>query len=421
MLNFNNRIKLQLLFSFILIAISMDSLSAQKIPGRQLFQIGVQEFNKGEYENAVYYFESARGKGVQTNSLYYNLGVSYFKTKQYDLAKKAFREIVDSEGLSALAHYNLGLVALQKDNLSEATKHFETVFKTAKDQKLKLLAQRQLAKKKRIPDKQKVAGFFSFAAGYDDNVNLDSEAEIQDDSVSDSFYEMSAGINHQPLNTQDKRLQLGLSGYLAKYSEHNENDFSSVKVYTAYIDKIGAWKTKTTADASMLYLDSKPFERILGLSLAGSYKIKSQFALVLSFKLDSIEAYEKYEYLSGSRQKFKAKIRSKLSGMYGDLGFEFEKNDRNDTSYPNRNQIFTSLKKNLSTKWKGKVAISYRVSEYQEISRKDNRFRLKLKASRQVHAKWNLYGKYTYTKNDSSSKNSSYVNNLTSIGTEGTF
>jgi hypothetical protein len=210
-------------------------------------------------------------------------------------------------------------------------------------------------------------------------------------------------------------------GFISKYSESNENDFSRVKIYLAYSSKIGSWKTKSTADFNWLYINSKPFERILGLQLTGSYNFYRRSALVLGFELNNIEASDAYNHLSGSRYIFKAKIRSNLSSIYGDLGFEFENNDRKDENYPNRNRIVLNIKHKISNKWSGKITTGYRVSDYQGISRKDNRSRFRLKVSRQVHEKWSLFGKHTYTKNDSSSVTSSYTNNITSFGIEGTF
>jgi tetratricopeptide (TPR) repeat protein len=160
------------------------------------FKHGVQAFSKGEYEKAVKYFNAARKAGLDTPALHYNLGVSYFKLKRYTEAQSEFKQLTKEADLAPLSHYNLGLIALRRGDKPAAAQHFQTTFRTAKDKKLRMLAGAQLKDIPPPPKRRMWSGFFSFAAGYDDNVTLNVDDEVKVSDTKDEFVELIVNLEH---------------------------------------------------------------------------------------------------------------------------------------------------------------------------------------------------------------------------------
>jgi tetratricopeptide (TPR) repeat protein len=66
------------------------------------FKAGLKAFRSGDYQTALGHFEQARRQGLKRPALDYNLGVSYYKLKDYNRARDAF--------LRAASHPSLGLL-----------------------------------------------------------------------------------------------------------------------------------------------------------------------------------------------------------------------------------------------------------------------------------------------------------------------
>lgn len=95
-------------------------------PGQTLFEQGVQLFRQGHLEAARDCLEAARTMGLNSLSLSYNLGVVYYRLGRLPAAEQAFRQLLSSPH-EALARYNLGLVALARDDHEQARSEFLAV------------------------------------------------------------------------------------------------------------------------------------------------------------------------------------------------------------------------------------------------------------------------------------------------------
>ena len=160
---------------------------------QEMFQMGTKAFENNKYEQAIDYFKQASRQGLDTPALHYNLGVAYFKSGNLNQAEKEFQTISRSEGYVPLAHYNLGLIALRKGEKQSAASHFRVTLRNTENTNLRKLADRQLDKV--APSKQKPRtwwGYYSFAGGYDDNVTLDEDSQIQGNTGKDAFGEIVA-------------------------------------------------------------------------------------------------------------------------------------------------------------------------------------------------------------------------------------
>lgn len=89
------------------------------------FKQGTAAFKQSHYKSAVVYFKKAGQAGMSSPVLDHNLGSSYYKLKQYELAKKSFLQVAKHKQFRQIAHYNLGLVARRLKNYRQALHWFK--------------------------------------------------------------------------------------------------------------------------------------------------------------------------------------------------------------------------------------------------------------------------------------------------------
>ena len=78
-------------------------------------------------------------------AVHFNIGVCAYKLGRWSRAEAAFREVARTPEMAALAHYNLGLVALGAGKSDEAARWFAQVERETTDERLKSLATARLA------------------------------------------------------------------------------------------------------------------------------------------------------------------------------------------------------------------------------------------------------------------------------------
>ena len=101
--------------------------------------IGESYFNLQQYEEAIPYLKSYRGKkGKWNNTDYYQLGYAYFKQNDFENAASNFNKIIDEKNnVSQKAYYNLGECYLYLEKKSEALNAFKSASEMDFDLKVK--------------------------------------------------------------------------------------------------------------------------------------------------------------------------------------------------------------------------------------------------------------------------------------------
>ncbi|MFP4616056.1 MAG: tetratricopeptide repeat protein, partial [Thiohalorhabdus sp.] len=79
--------------------------------GSEAFEEGLAAYRADHLEKALERFEAAREAGLDQPALHHNLGTVYYRLGRYPEARRAFQRLLEDPGSTALAHYNLGLVA----------------------------------------------------------------------------------------------------------------------------------------------------------------------------------------------------------------------------------------------------------------------------------------------------------------------
>lgn len=106
----------------------------KKIQSNITYNVGIQHYNEGKYQDAIRYFEkSSNNKDIESNSqkeAIYWLADSYYQLKNYNEAEDAYIRFIDTKGANnlevyALAHYNLGYIYLNNNDYANASVKFK--------------------------------------------------------------------------------------------------------------------------------------------------------------------------------------------------------------------------------------------------------------------------------------------------------
>ena len=106
----------------------------KKIQSNITYNVGIQYYNEGKFNEAIRYFEkSANNKDIESNSqkeAIYWLADSYYQLKNYNEAEDAYIRFIDTKGANnlevyALAHYNLGYIYLNNNDYANASVKFK--------------------------------------------------------------------------------------------------------------------------------------------------------------------------------------------------------------------------------------------------------------------------------------------------------
>lgn len=400
--------------------ISLPNVSAAKTPGSagKLFSLGAAAFAQAKYEQALRYFKAADEAGMETAALQYNLGVTYYKLKRYGDARNEFEKLTADAETASLAHYNLGRVALAMEDKSTAEHHFQTAYRTAKDPKLRRLADQQLQALAPELEASRWTGYASLAAGYDDNVTLDADSETLVGKIEDEFLEAIGAVSGQVLGTRDNGLQIKSTGYYQDYLDADEFDFGNLRIGPELDRKFGEWNTSLAGYLDLAYIDKELFEKVFSAEVEGSRPISRNLELQLDYSLGIIDAESPYEDLTGSRHRLGVDLRSVIFDTYTGLGYTLEINDRDDEDFPTRHSVHVLAQKDLTEKWGIGVDGSYRYSDYGQTDREDERLWLSARISRSIAWDFQVYAKYDHIRNDSNIDENEYTSNLFFLGIE---
>lgn len=146
--------------------------SSGEPPAQADFRKGVELFQQGSLTAARQHLEAARAAGLDSLTLHYNLGVVYYRLGQLDAAEKAFSRLLSSPH-DSLARYNLGLIALARNDKAAAYEYFLVVRASDGPEKLRELARTRLVEigHQRPASRPSPRRFYlSAAGGYDSNI-----------------------------------------------------------------------------------------------------------------------------------------------------------------------------------------------------------------------------------------------------------
>lgn len=390
------------------------------------FTQGVNFFTLGEYKNAAIKFEEARTNGLKSVALYYNLGSSYFKLKNYGYAQRYFQELLNVPKMKSLAQYNLGLIAVRQHKSQLANQHFKAVVKQNVDKKLVFLSRQQLNPPRKKIKTKSWSIYSSANLGYDDNINVKPVGTTLNES--DSFYDILFLPEFKISGNRKNGWFVNALFSRTDYSTSQRYDFNS---YGAGIKKtlnIANWSSYFKLNLSKYTYGGKDYQSVARLEARTKRKLSINQRLYLSYRYENISSDRPiYTYLDGWRQKVKAELRKYNKNYVFQVYYELELNNRQDynsaqdsLSYsPTRHTLRSKYTRILSKTWRLGGDLYYRKSDYPVTltqDRNDSRWKAAIYTDYRINKNMRMRGKFEFTRNDSTDPLYIYDRNIFSIG-----
>lgn len=386
------------------------------------FSNGIKSFKAGDYLKAIKHFKAAEEKGLKTASLYFNLGSSYYKAEKYKQSEIVFIKLRKFPKMRTLASYNLGLIYKNTNNEQHAIQWFRKVIKVNDSAKLSTLASLQIdtikSDKKLTNKLDRWNNYAYLSLGNDSNINVapSDTALNQSDSFA-SFY-----INSEYLisgSISDAWLA-NASFYHIDYTDFNNNNESQYSLSLKRKLKKAEWLNQFVGKLTKSTYNSADYQTTLSLEASTSRKITKENKFKLRYRYKKIDSDNVlYNYLEGNKQQLRAEIKTRKKTYRQKYYYEYEVNDRQDTSSlsysPTRHtlKIIHSIKVNNSVDWGGEL--SYRISDYPVIATTDRdstRWKYGIFGSYRFDKKIKLKAKFTHTDNASDSLLYEYGKNV---------
>jgi hypothetical protein len=320
-----------------LLAISAVVVAEPDQSAQQAMATGIEQFQQGDYPAARQQFEAARELGHDSPALTYNLAVTYYKTGDYPAAEALFLQLLQGPN-QALAHYNLGLVALADGRTAEAERWFQESARQEAPETIRELAQRQLAKlAEDAPSdsssmKSIAQGYLATGLGYDSNV-----AGVPDDSPSDrgSFFAelVAAGTLSQPVSEHWRVVWDGVI-YGQDYTRGRADDTSVVQARAAGVRRFDQWELGLRAGASRAWLGNDELETLVGLSLFGRSGVcpLSDWLSGCSWSVsaDQVNGGPDYAAYDGQWYQFEVRAEQNVDWLLVEAFYRWQRNHRKD-------------------------------------------------------------------------------------------
>ncbi|WP_303908394.1 tetratricopeptide repeat protein [Thiohalomonas denitrificans] len=410
------------------------TLSAAPSEGR--FERGLTAFRAGDFGAACRFFEEARRGGLDTPALDYNLGVCHYRLSNYRQAREAFERVAVHPPLKTLAHYNLGLVALDVGDRSAAGRWFSLVSRNSSDPKLKTLAESQLEGLRKPPADSWIAAV-SAGGGYDDNlVDPINEAGT---STSDWFLEAYAFALGPLSGTIKDGVKADATVFATRYQDLSAYDLTFWQGGVAIARPLTGWDTEAGVQLEQSTLDGDDYLRGVSAVFTGDSALKGPWQLRLRYRHTRFDALSsRYDQLEGSRDRLEARGRRQVDDRRLTLLYRLDRNDRNDlrtsttfTSYsPVRHTFRGGYDTLVAPNWNLQTELEYRTSRYSDdnvladestIRREEDRYRADLRLSRRLDKRWRVVGRYEFTDNRANLDRYDYTRNLYTVNLTAAF
>lgn len=434
--------------SLILLVLLSGYVVADQSRGKTDFETGVTAFQDGDLERAQQAFEQARAEGLSTPSLYYNLGVVYFRLKQFGKAERVFRLLLSTPH-AALAQYNLGLVFLEQGDADNARRRFRLAAAEASPEKVRALALDQL-EKLGGRDQQPWAAppgfaFVSVSGGYSDNIA--STPDPQSSKRSGQFADMLASGSYRVGGDPDLDVRLNALAYARRHPSESDLDNSFASIGASWFVQPGPGDLTSTFSLGRSWYDSEIFERQAQLDViyrldhcpvaGGLAGLECEFRGLAR----AIRGGSRYRAYDGSLFRAGLGVMRSVGRWRVSSGYSLEADNRRDLKTEREYYSLSPVRHLLSARvryqWSQVLGlglnVDYRLSRYRDDHqlitdgmsmserRKDRRFRGTLLMNYELTARWQVIAELGLLRNQSSIERYKFNQNKVMVGIEGGF
>lgn len=296
------------------------------------FQAGTAAAAAGDLEAALAHFQVLDEANATDPATLYNLGVVAFRLARYDTARDAFTRVLQYPDWVSLAHYNLGLIALEEDRDAVARRHFGEVLSAAAPARLQELASAQLVGlQERARDARRWSGMASAAAGHDDNVMLtDSDLVAVDSDRGDYFSEILATGQRTWQARGAGRTTVDVGGYLRNHAHLDDFDFGVV--YGAvnwYTPTPSGWQLDGGLRAELQSAGGRSYGQVFTTRLALGDQVDRR-SWRIGGEVSYVAGGPEFDFIDGWRFRAGAQYAHQIPAGWLRLAYELEINDRRD-------------------------------------------------------------------------------------------
>ena len=400
------------------LVLCMASGQAAAAQDAEAFDRGIAAFQAGDYGAALRSFLEAQRAGSDTPGLHYNLGATYYRLQRYSEAEREFQGLARSPAWTALASYDLGLIAQRTGRLELAKEHFAQALRTATDHKLRMLAATALGRLESATPTRVVA-VASIAGGYDSNATLTPDAATAGTShQGDLFAESLAAASYRLGGNAASRLDAQAGFLLRQYQNLHQFDQTGLRLGLAHETDSGPWQTSLGGFFDTMYFGGSPFQRAAVIDAGVRRRLGSGFLRGL-YDGQHVDGGAGFEYLDGWQHQLSVYAGFALASSVMRVGYQLELNDRRDLqqgadflSYsPTRHLVFAIVALPNVAGWWAEVRGEYRFSRYDDpyvlndgalvVKREDNRYGIAVHAYRRLSGILRVFADGSYYRNDS--------------------
>lgn len=318
-----------LLFIAWLITLSPALKADASVEAANQLRAGIAAFKAGNLEQARTFLESAADLGMESRALTYNLGVIYYKTGDFGNAERMFLQLTETRQRT-LAFYNLGLIALARDDEAGARSAFREVVEAGDADNLTRLAAAQLERlgeRARLPPWQALG---SLAAGYEDNIGLFPDEASS--TIEDSFLESVAAASGYVYRQGQQGLKLQGQAYAREYESEDEFNSHLVRLDTNWEYRLDDYRLYAGVGGDKLWYGGKPREeraRIsTGLSTSACAIAAERAQCSVSVRAEHVSATSRYDAYDGRHYRLDARYRARHGDWGGGLRYYLDYDDR---------------------------------------------------------------------------------------------
>ncbi len=403
------------------------------VSGIQAFGNGTAAFRMGNYSRALADFLKARRAGIKAPQLGYDLGVTYYHLGRYTQARHEFTLLAGIPTLTAVSHYNLGLIAMQQHNKPRARAEFTEAYVSAREPALRTLALVALHTLGAAPTPGLHWTAFADAdAGYNSNVTLTSESTVLTPAHRGSdVYSLLAGAIGQLSGNYQQGWQAVGTFYRIDYPAVSQFNQSYLHLGGQYRWSSGSWSHRLGFYAGDLSLGNANFETLATLSADSRLKSASGNSLHAFYRYTRVRGGSGYDYLTGWHQSLGIEETLKIASTDLTLGYSFDFNERNNfnsasqflSTSPTDNSLYALLDWHLSDATRLFLETDYQHSHYQgantvlqggtsaNIFREENWWSTAIGISYSFSKHWSLRLDGSFTDNRSNIPQFSYHSN----------
>ena len=290
----------------------------------------VEAYEAGEYKKALEYFADAIRLGSTEPSLYYDIGVTHYKLKQYDAADEAFKKVAESPKWESLALYNRALIAYRTNQPELAEQLITASVRLSQSPGLTAL---NFSLRDRLENhvlaKSPWSELVYFGLGYNDNVVLSEAGATAISGKSDTFMDFIGNVKRTFSPKDSKKLDFVVQASVRDYTQLNEYDQIGLRA--------GLEKELSRPSSSVgLYVENdalggRNFELISSLEYKRALIRSKQDSPEFSYSFSNYSMQDSsYAYLGGIQHRIQLAKTKKLEKGSLKAYLRTEYNDRQD-------------------------------------------------------------------------------------------